>query len=257
MFSLAAAELRRTWTLQKRYPLDLVVGLIMMGVSFYALFLGAQYLAGPTTQFGDRLDSLIIGYGLWTLVVMSMNSVALLIQGEARTGTLEQIYLSSYGPLRVVLTRAGSILLVSVASSVLMLLLMLVVTGRHLQFPVATLLPLATVVVGAHGLGLALGALALVFKRVQEMMRLFQFSLLALVVLPVEQWDGVFGVVGMLLPVAPAAGQLRDLMARGTGFDLGFFGLVVANSVGHFVIGVGLFLWADRVARTRGLLGQY
>jgi len=257
MLSLVAAELKRTWTLQKRYPLDLVVGMAMMGVSFYALFLGAQYLAGPATQFGDRLDSLIIGYGLWTLVVMSMNGIALLIQGEARTGTLEQIYLSSYGALRVILTRAAAGLMVSLTTSVAMLLIMLVVTRRELHFPLATLLPLATVVVGAHGLGLTLGALALVFKRVQEMMRLFQFSLLALVILPVEQWHGVAGFLGMSLPVAPSAGQLRDLMARGTGFDPGFFALTVTNALAYFLLGVGLFLWASRVARKRGLLGQY
>lgn len=257
MLSLLAAELKRTWTLQKRYPLDLVVGLAMMGVSFYALFLGAKYLAGPTTQFGDRLDSLIIGYGLWTLVVISMNSIALLIQGEARTGTLEQIYLSSYGPLRVILSRAASILAISLTVSIGMLLIMLQLTRRDLHFPLETLIPLATVVVGAHGLGLTLGALALVFKRVQEMMRLFQFSLLALVIVPVEEWSGILGFIGMLLPVAPSAGQLRDLMARGEAFDPAFFALTLVNSLAHFLLGVGLFLWADRVARKRGLLGQY
>lgn len=257
MFSLLAAELKRTWTLEKRYPLDMIVGLAMMGVSFYALFLGAKYLAGPTTQFGDRLDSLIIGYGLWTLVVISMNSIALLIQGEARTGTLEQIYLSSYGPLQVILSRSASLLLISITVSVGMLLVMVQLTGRHLHFPWQTLIPLVTVIVGAHGLGLTLGALALVFKRVQEMMRLFQFSLLALVILPVEQAHGVLYWLGMTLPVAPSAGQLRDLMARGEPFDTGFFAITLVNALGHFMIGVVLFLWADRVARKRGLLGQY
>lgn len=257
MLELVSGELKRTWTLQRRYPLDLVVGLAMMGVTFYALFLGARYLAGPTTQFGERLDSLIIGYGLWMLVVISMNGIALLIQGEAQTGTLEQIYLSCYGPLRVILTRAASILFVSLTLSIGMLLLMLQLTGRELHFPLQTLAPLATVVIGAHGLGLTLGALALVFKRVQEMMRLFQFSLLALVIVPVEAWTGVGGFVGMLLPVAPAAGQLRDLMARELPFDVGFFGLTLVNGIGHFLLGTVLFLWADRVARQRGLLGQY
>ena len=257
MFDLLAIELKRSWILQKRYPLDLVVGIAVMGVSFYALFLGARYLSGPTTQFGDCLDGLIIGYGLWTLVVISMNSIALLIQGEAQTGTLEQLYLSIYGPLRVILTRSASILAMSLTISIGMLLVMLLLTGRHLSFPPLTLLPLATVVVGAHGLGLSLGALALVFKRVQEMMRLFQFSLLALVIVPVEQWEGLPRLAGMVLPVTPAAGQLRDLMACGLPFDVSYFSASVVNAAGHLLVGTLLFLWADRVARKRGLLGQY
>lgn len=257
MFDLMTAELKRSWILERRYPLDLVVGLLMMGVSFYALFLGARYLAGPTAQFGDRLDGVILGYGLWTLVVISMNSVALLIQGEAQTGTLEQIYLSAYRPMRVILTRCASLLALSLATSIGMLLVMLQLTGRRMSFPPEALLTLATVVVAGHGLGLSLGALALVFKRVQEMMRLFQFSLLALVILPVEQWRGLPRVLGLALPVVPSAGQLRDLMVRDLPFDLAFFGVSLLNAAGHFCLGTVLFLWADRVARSRGLLGQY
>ena len=257
MFDLLAAETKRTWILQKRYPLELVVGIFMMGITFYALFLGAKYLAGPVLQFGNRIDGLILGYGLWTLVLISMNSIALLLQTEAQTGTLEQLYLSPYGPVRIILTRALSLLGVSLGISFATLLLMLLLTGRRLSFPPITLLPLASVVVASYGLGLSLGALALVFKRVQEMMRLFQFSLLALVIVPVEQWSGLGRWLGMLLPIAPGAGQLRDLMVRGQAFDFGYFGLTVVNGLGHFLIGIGLFLWADRVARRRGLLGQY
>jgi ABC-2 type transport system permease protein len=257
MFDLMVAESKRTWIQQKRYPLELVVGIVMMGFTFYALFLGAKYLAGPVLQFGNRIDGLILGYGLWTLVLISMNSIAVLLQVEAQTGTLEQLYLSPYGPVRIILTRALSMLGLSLVISLGTLLLMLLFTGRRLSFPPITLLPLASLVVAAYGLGLSLGALALVFKRVQEMMRLFQFSLLALVIVPVELWEGPARVVGMLLPIAPGAGQLRDLMVRGQPFDLNYFGVTVLNAAGHFLLGIGLFLWADRVARKRGLLGQY
>ncbi len=257
MFDLLAAESKRTWILYRRYPLEMFVGILMMGVTFYALLLGAQYLAGPVQQFGDRLDAVVLGYGLWMLVLMSMNRIALLLQGEAQTGTLEQVYLSPFGPVRVMLTRAVAGLGLSLTLSVGILLLMLQLTGRHLSFPAITLLPLGTVVLASYGLGLTLGALALLYKRVQEMMRLFQLGILALVILPVEQLEGPARWAGMLLPVAPGAGQLRDLMARGLPFDPGFFGLTLLNSTGHFLLGMGLFLVADRAARTRGLLGQY
>ena len=257
MLDLFTAEIKRTWTLERRYPLELFIGLFMMGLTFYGLFLGAKYMAGPAAQFGNRIDGLILGYGLWTLVLVGMNTIALLLQGEAQTGTLEQLYLSPYGPVKIILARGLSVLGLSFATSLATLLVMLWLTGRTLSFPVATLAPLASVILGSYGLGFTLGALALVFKRVQEMMRLFQFGLLALVILPVEQWTGPGRALGFLLPIAPAAGQLRDLMARGLPFDPGYFGLTVLNGAGHFALGLLLFLTADRVARSRGLLGQY
>ncbi|MCP4655708.1 MAG: ABC transporter permease [bacterium] len=257
MFDLLAAEAKRIWILYKRYPLQLLGSLIMSTISFYALFLGARYMAGPAFQFGDRTDGLILGYGLWMLVTFNLNRIASFLQAEAKTGTLEQVYLSSFGPVTVIMARAVASVGVSIGISFSLLIVMLYITGRQLSFPAVTLLPLLSAVIGSFGLGLGIGALALVFKRIRPITRFFQFILLALVIVPVELWEGSQRWVGLLLPIAPAAGQLRDLMSRGQSFDLGYFGLTLLNGTGHFLFGLLLFLVADRVARNRGLLGQY
>lgn len=257
MFNLFLEETRRTWIQTKRYPLELIIGMLMMGATFYALILGAQYLSGPAVQFGARLDGVILGYGLWMLVLMAMNGIALVLQEEARTGTLEQIYMSVRGPVQVLLQRSLAGLALNLAISVGMLLLMLVVTGRSLTYRVEVLLPLASVLLGAHGLGLLLGGLALVFKRVQGALRLFQIGLLGLVMVPVETWTGAGRIGGLLIPIAPAAGQMRALMTLDQPFVWREFGFGLANGLAYFLAGVLLFGIADRIARDRGMLGQY
>lgn len=257
MFNLLAIETKRTWLLYRRYPVELLGGLLMMFLTFYALFLGASYLAGTDFQFGDRLDGLVLGYGLWTLVLFNLSSTAAVLQVEAQTGTLEQVSMSGYGLLRVVIARGIASLGISLALSAVLLVILLRLTDRSLSFPPAIVLPLLTVIGASLGVGLVLGAAALLFKRVHQLMRLFQFVLLALVVVPVERWVGPFRSLSVLVPIAPSAGQLRDLMVRGLPFDLGSYWLGVANAALFLTLGVVCFRSADRAARRRGLLGQY
>jgi ABC-2 type transport system permease protein len=257
MFDLLSVEARRMQILYRRYPLEAFGGILMTAVTFYALFVGARFMAGSAFRFGEQSDGLILGYGIWTLVLFNLNRIALVLQVEAQTGTLEQLCMSPFGSLRVVLMRGLAGFLFILFMSIGLILLMLQLTGRALHFQAAGLLPLLSVFLGSYGLGLSLGALALLFKQVQQMMRLFQFVLLILVMAPFERWTGIKRILSYLLPIYPAARQLRDLMARGLPFDPGLFSIVLLNGIGHLLLGLLLFKLADREARRRGLLGQY
>jgi ABC-2 type transport system permease protein len=257
MFNLFVIESKRIWRLYRRYPVEALGGLMMMFITFYALFLGAKYLAGSALQFGDRLDGLVVGYGLWSLVLFNLSSTASALQIEAQTGTLEQVSMSGFGLLRVVLIRGFAALGLSLAISAALVGVLLHLTHRTLSFSGLIVLPLITVVGASLGIGLLMAALALVYKRIGQVLRLFQFVLLALVIVPVERWAGPFKAFGVLVPIAPSAGQLRDLMVRGLPFDFGEYGYACVNAAIFFILGVAAFRWADRAARERGLLGQY
>lgn len=257
MLDLLSGELLRNLRLYVRYPLEVVGGIVTMSISFYALFMGARYMAGPLTQFGERLDAVILGYWLWTIVLFALHSTASDLQSEAVAGTLEQVYLSPYGPLRVFLVRAMVTLLLNLAITSTLLVIMLGLTGRRLTFRVDVLPPLATVLLGSYGLGLGLAGLALIYKRVGQVMSLSQFALLFLVMMPIENLQGHARIVGLALPIAPGAMLLRSVMVHGGG--LSGQGLLVATlgAASYFVVGVTLFHAADRIARRRGVLGHY
>lgn len=251
------AELKRSWTEFVRYPAEAIGGVLITTIVFYGLFLSARYMAGPTIQFGDRLDVVVVGYVLWTLTLFIISDISLNLQSEAQTGTLEQIFLSPLGPSRVFLTRALAGLTIRITLIAVILTALILVTGSQLQFPLLLVLPLTTTLLAGYGLAFLMGSCALLFKRVQQLLGLFQFGLLLVLALPVETWAAPWKLLGWMLPMLPSAGLLRDLMARGTGLDWGIFALAVINGVVYFTLGMLAFNWAQRQAKRRGSLGSY
>lgn len=257
MLKLFLAELRRSWIQFRRYPAEAIGGIFIISALFYGLFLGANYIAGPGLQLGDRLDAIIVGYMLWTLVTFILFNIAGTLQNEAQTGTLEQLFISPFGAPRVFLMRAIADLLVQFILISSILLIITALTGRRLSFPPTLLLPLMTVLLGAYGLSFAIGSLALLFKRIQQLLGIFQFALLFLLSVPSESWTGSLQLLGWLLPMTTGAGLLRDLMARQQPLDLTQFGVALLNGVIYFALGITLFRWTERETKRRGGLGGY
>jgi ABC-2 type transport system permease protein len=137
------------------------------------------------------------------------------------------------------------------------LLLTIVLTKRHLNFPPSLLLPFITVILGAYGLAFMIGALALLFKRIQQLLGLFQFVLLFLLMTPTETWTGSLRVLRLLLPMTIGAGELRNLMVRNQSLDLSVFVLALLNGVMYLAFGLVVFRWAERKAKLQGILSGY
>jgi ABC-2 type transport system permease protein len=257
MIELFFAECKRVWIQFKRYPAE-SFGLIFVIISvFYGLFLGTRYIAGPGLQLGDRLDSIIVGYILWTLFTFILVDVAGNLQYEAQTGTLEQLFLSSYSTPKVLFIRALASLLIQLLLNGFALVIIMLLTGRFLSFPIALIMPLMAMILGAYGFSFALGALTLVFKRAQQILAFIQFSFLFLLTLPAEDWQGASRWLGYLIPMSPGAGLLRDLMARQIGLDWSRLAIAFLNGGLYFAMGVYVFRIAERYTKRRGQLGGY
>jgi ABC-2 type transport system permease protein len=257
MLELFLAEFRRSWIQFIRYPVEAIGGIVITTSIFYGLFLSARYIAGPSLQFGDRLDAIVVGYTLWSLVLFIMTDIAGGLQYEAQTGTLEQLFLSPFGAPMVFVMRAFASLVLRLAVILSILLIIMALTGSRLEFPPTLLLPLLTVLLGAYGLAFMMGSLALLLKRVQQLLGIFQFALLFLMATPTETWAGSLQVVRWLLPMTAGAGLLRDLMARGEALNLAQFSLALLNGIAYFTVGLLIFRFAEREAKRRGMLGGY
>ena len=253
---LLLAELKRSWTMLRRYGAETIGGIVATTVVFYGLFLSAKYVAGEV-QFGDRLDAIVVGYVLWSLVLFIVGDISGGLQQEAQTGTLEQLFLSPFGAPRIFVTRALAGLTTQLLLNATILLIISLLTGTRLAFPIALMLPLVAVLLGAYGLALAMGSLALLLKRVQQVLGVFNFGLLFVLTVPVESWAGSAKWLGMLLPMTPGAGMLRALMAQGRSLDGLQLTIAFLNGAGYFAIGLSLFCWAEREVKRRGKLSGY
>lgn len=254
---LFLAELKRNWIEYRRYPFEAIGGIFITTAIFYGLFLSARYIAGPALQFGDRLDSVIVGYVLWSLVLFIMANLGVGLQIEAQTGTLEQIFLSKYGATRVFLTRSLANLLIQLVLNFGVLLIIMSLTGRWLNFSPQMLLPLVATLMGAYGLAFSIGSLALLFKRIQQLQAIFQFGLLFLLATPTETWTGGGRLIASLLPMTSAVGLLRNVMARNLFVDGGQLAWAFVNGGCYLGLGLLLFAWAGQEVRRRGKLGGY
>jgi ABC-2 type transport system permease protein len=254
---LFLAELKRNWIEYRRYPFEAIGGIFITTTIFYGLFLSARYIAGPALQLGERLDAVIVGYVLWTLVLFILANLGVVLQIEAQTGTLEQLFLSKYGATRVFLTRSLANLAIQLVLNFSILLIIMTLTGRWLSFSLQMLPPLVAILLGAYGLAFSIGSLALLFKRIQQLQSIFQFGILFLLATPTETWTGLGRSIAQILPMTTAAGLLRDVMARN--LALNFQSLFWAFVNGGIYLGLGLLLfsWAGREVRRRGKLAGY
>lgn len=259
MIDLLIGEFKRTWIQTLRYPSEVIGGVVILTTVFYGIFLSTQYMAGASTAstFGDRLDAVVVGYVIWTLVLYIVNDIANNLQLEAQTGTLEQVFLSPFGAPKVFLARAIASLTLRLLLIVVVLIIIMATTGSRLAFPPLLILPLATLVTSAYGLAFFIGSFALVFKKVQQLLGLFQFVLLFLLATPTENWSGAALLIARALPILPSTGLLRDLMARGEALDWRVWAIALVNGLVYFILGTYVFRWAERQAKRQGNLGGY
>ena len=257
MIELFIGEFKRTWTQTRRYPTEAIVGVFIITIVFYGIFLSTQYIAGPSSSFGDRLDSVVVGYVIWTLVLYIVNDIANTLQLEAQTGTLEQVFLSPFGASKIFLARAVASLTLRLLLIGIVLSIIIASTGSQLEFPLLLLLPLGTLILSAYGLAFFIGSFALVLKKVQQVLGLFQFVLLFLLATPTENWTGTGQLIARMLPILPSTGLLRDLMARGERLDWGMWAIALANGLFYFTLGLLVFRWAEHQAKRQGTLGSY
>ena len=88
-------------------------------------------------------------------------------------------------------------------------------------------------------------------------MGIVQFLLLFLLAAPLEESSGPMQAIRFLLPMLPSTGLLRDLMAREIGLDWPTYGLALLNGLFYLGIGLLVFHWAEKIAKSRGSLSGY
>ena len=259
MLRLFYIELVRSLTLNLRYPANLVSSLVLNTAMFYGLFQGAQYLSGQRV-FGERLDTMVVGYSAWVLVTRGINRLPLGIQQDADTGVLESLFLSVYPNPMLFLLRAVADSVVDVVTVVAIVALLIVFTGSDVHLSPMVALPVITLVLSAIGIGMLVGAFALQVKRVSAILPTIQLLALGLMFTPFENltngWLQYMKPLGMALPMVPSVVFLRQLMVHKAP-DIHVLALAAANAVAYVLLGMLFFNLMTRRVKASGLLGGH
>ena len=227
-----------------------------MFMLFLLIFFGARALGGGVPGFGDTLDAIVVGFLVFTFAAFAYIEFALKMVREAQEGTLEQLYMSPLGFTWVCLFRILSSFSFMLMGNIVLLVLVMAVSSRWLHLDVVSLLPLILLTVaGAYGIGFAMAGLALVFKRIQSFVGIFQFALVGPVAAPIDRFPFL-----RYLPLAEGNRLIRQVMIeRLSIFELPATDLLflLVNSVFWFGLGFLAFKLMENMARDRGLLGHY
>jgi ABC-2 type transport system permease protein len=251
---LLRAVFYRDLVIWVRYPVDAVLGLTTAVFFFGLMFYGGTLVAGQAIS--DSIEGLVVGYFLWTLSVGAYSGVVSDVRSEASWGTLERHYMTPYRFGPVVLAKSLAIVVRTLLTSAVILAAMLLMTGTQLDLDAVTVVVVAGLaVVSALGVGLAMGGLGVLYKRIGNVVNLLQFAFVGLVSAPAFDLPWA-----RALPLVQGSAMLQRAMTEGVRlwqFDPGSLAVLVGTAAVYLALGYVAFALATRRARRLGVLGDY
>src|SRR5205085_9634301 len=98
-------------------------------------------LAAQPFAIGNGTGGLLLGFLCWILAIGGVSQVAHDIEEEAKTGTLESLFLSHPGPCTLFLARNVAGLVVGIPSFLLVAVVLALSTSTGFHFTVDALVP--------------------------------------------------------------------------------------------------------------------
>lgn len=205
--------------------------------------------------------STLIGYTTWKICASVLEDIARVASDEARTGTLEQLFLVGWPPGLVFAGRSLGFVLNHTLRGLILAFILAGLLGllQHVS-PVAAILFVLTLM-GACGLGFALAGLTLVYKRIGGGLHLLWQMLVFFTGALAPITHPVLAGFAKLLPLTWGISALRANILDGVGsvelWQSGLWQGLLINTLIYLILGVVLFNWGERRARQQGVLAHY
>jgi ABC-2 type transport system permease protein len=235
--------------------------------SFVLLFVGSGMLIGNGRIDPDAMQSPLLGYMVWFFGMKAVDHMAFMIQDEASTGTLEQMYMSPAPLLVIMIGRSiGTILVAAVQAAIVAVAIVLIVrlpVTIDLRAIVVGAPIFALTMVGLFGFGFVVAGLSLVFKRTGTVMNMLQTALLYFsgVLLPLERLPEGLAAVARTLPSTQGIVVMRQVVFDGLALPQvwadGSLPWLIVHSALYFTLGWIFYAWCESIAKRQGSLGQY
>lgn len=258
MVELFFAELARTLILMIRYPVSLLLDMVMNFAYFYCIFTGAKYFSGAqSAHFGENAAGMVLGYFIWIIMISGFGHVTSEIEREARSGTLENIFLSGHKKAMIFVFRSFAGILVCFFQLSIVVPLMIIATDVTLSFPAFIIFPCIFLIFASTGIGLIIGGGALIFKRFGDVLIPIQYAVLLLLMVPCYAWPAWFCKIAMALPGIPSVILLKKIMVYTGSIDFSLVGLAFVNAIFYLVLGICVFYQMGLYSKRHGLVSGY
>lgn len=262
-FLVMKAELVRAFIIMRRYWFATVMGMIVGYGMLISLIFGFRSGTVDAQWATDQTEN-ALGFvvGIFAFGIVGMFSQGL--QGMARTGELEQVYMSPHGLITNFLARSFVTSVVSILSWTVMLVLISVTLSSNLHAdPFPTFVLLLLTYLNLIGFGFMVGGLTLVFKQIGQATLLIRLAMIGIAFKASPSWYELPGFVlgaAHVVPITDASICLKLVLIEGVGFGVfthpSFFFLLV-NVALWTTLGIACFKYMETWSRDKGTLGAY
>ena len=257
----AAAEIVREIQETYFYRMNLLGDFVVQVLLFGALlmFSGFHSIQGAyhVNRVGAR-SLVLVGYLFWSYSSWAISAMGSNVASEAARGTLEYKF-TSIAPPAVLL--AGKAVGGMVTSTVFVAVVVAVIDIAFrvtVSLAAGSFVALFLTLVGMYGVGIAFAGLALVAKRISQVVSVVQILLLFIsgTMTPAASLPGLLRWVAMALPVTQGIQVARLSVTQA---HLGAFPWLAlsATSAVYLIVGLMVFQLLQRKAKANGLLGRY
>lgn len=253
-YNLAYVVVHQTIMDELRYPVNMVAGVVSVVVLFAVIFFGGQAIGFEAVA--ESTAGLIIGYYLFLLATQAYQGTSNMITKEAGWGTLEHHFASPFGFDRVMIMKGTAKILWTFALNTVVLVVLMIITNEFFVVPIFTVIfILLFTLIAVFGVGLAVGGLAVLYKRIENLTALFNFVIIGLVGAPVLEapWLRAF-------PIVQGSIMLQETIREGTQlweFAPTEISILMVIGLGYFIPAILAFRLFHRRARKLGVLGDY
>jgi ABC-2 type transport system permease protein len=266
MTDIIRAILRRDWTIERTYPLRLI--LVMLGTATFAaglFYVGKLVINPPQLEgyTGGYFDFVIVGLAVTSFAAVGLHAFSNSLMSEQSTGTIDLLLASPASRPAMLSGLFVFPFLLAGAEFLALLVFGVGVIGSGL--PIGGLLmaiPIVLLTTATFAaLGIATGGILLIAKRGDPISGpIMQLTmLLSGTVYPVAVLPGPIRVLAWCLPATWGVQATRDLLLGHAGWRDVMPAVAVLTAFA--VVMVPLALWAFRscvgTARRHGLLGSY
>ncbi len=240
----------------KRYLFNTIGGILTVYVIFLLLFSGYKGVSGMNIDTGDTLENLVVGFVLWNFLMFSYQDVKNTITEENKRGTLEQLYMSAYPFTLLIIIKSVISMFFNFIFTGIILILTMATTKVFLNIDIISLIPLLILTgLSILGIGLMLGGLSLIFKKVGSYMQIVQFLIVGLVAVPVNRFP-----ILRLLPGSLGASMIRRITIYGENIlDFSSFEMLKLTGVGILYLTLGCIIYkiCESKVMEKGILGHF
>ncbi|NKB33225.1 MAG: hypothetical protein GKR91_09010 [Pseudomonadales bacterium] len=236
----------------RQYWFETVFGLLFFSGLFLALFFGIKIFI-PDDQNTLSLDGLMMGYVLFAFCSGAFNAVPETLGSYTQKGFLEQLYMTPSGFTSFLIARVLATLFVTLLSTIVLAYFAMAVSGNWIDLNLFVLVPLLFLMSPSIiGIGMIIGGMTLVYKRVGIVANLAMLGIIALVSIPALPPN-----LASLLPLAPGAHLARIAVLEQQSVPLTYFLIVMLNSVFYLALGMVIYKQFEKMAKRKNLVGQY